>query len=94
MSSITVFTVDEYEPQEFDAVLFRESTVVCLRSESDLVRIVPLDKVNHVDGDAESMLVDTEIPDSFYGGASHGFVDMSLFPDLEQHLEELTQETY
>ncbi|WP_246987549.1 hypothetical protein [Halorientalis marina] len=94
MGAITLFTAAEYEPQEFDAVLLRDSVVVCVRAETDSVRLVPMDKVNHVDGDAEHLLVDTEIPESFYGGSNYGFVDTEQFPEIEDHLAELTDETY
>ncbi len=94
MGSITLFTTSEYEPQAFDAVLFRDTLVVCVRADDELVRLVPLDKVNHVDGDAEDILVETEIPESFYGGAEYGFADIEQFPDLQAHLEDLQGETY
>ncbi|SEO86870.1 hypothetical protein SAMN05216388_102158 [Halorientalis persicus] len=94
MGSITLFTTSEYEPQAFDAVLFRDQLVVCVRADEDSVRLVPLDKVNHVDGDAESVLVETEIPESFYGGAEYGFADVEQFPDLQAHLEDIESEAY
>lgn len=94
MGAITLFTAAEYEPQEFDAVLLRDPVVVCVRAETDEVRLVPMDKVNHVDADAEHLLVDTEIPESFYGGSNYGFVDIERFPDIREHLTELTDETY
>lgn len=94
MGRITLYTVDEYEPQPFDAALVRERSVVCVRADEGLVRMVPLDKVNHVDGDRETMLVDEEIPDSFYGGADCGFVDPERFPEIESHLDDLGREAY
>lgn len=89
MGQITLFTTSEYEPQAFDAVLFRDNLVVCVRADEGLVRLVPVDKVNHVDGTAESILVDAELPESFYGGAEYGFADTEQFPDLQAHLEDL-----
>ncbi|AQL41814.1 hypothetical protein BV210_03380 [Halorientalis sp. IM1011] len=94
MGSITLFTTSEYEPQAFDAVLFRETLVVCVQADEESVRLVPLDKVNHVDGDADDVLVDTEIPESFYGGAEYGLADVEAFPDLQTHLEDLEGEEY
>lgn len=94
MGAITLFTAAEYEPQEFDAVLLRDPVAVCVRAETDEVRLVPVDKVNHVDGDAEHLLVDAEIPESFYGGSNYGFVDTEQFPEIQRHLAELTDETY
>lgn len=94
MGAITLFTTSEYEAQSFDAVLFRESIVVGVRADEDLVRLVPLDKVNHVDGHPDELYVDTEIPESFHGGADYGFVDADQFPAFQTHLEELTGETY
>ncbi|WP_247008246.1 hypothetical protein [Halorientalis litorea] len=103
MGRVKLFTTNEYEGQTFDAVLVRERAAVCVEradeadrhdDEGTLVRIVPLDKVNHVDGDAETLLVDTEIPESFYGGGEYGFVDTAKFPEIESHLEELADETY
>lgn len=94
MGDVTLFTTAEYEAQSFDAVLFRDELVVCVRVDEDLVRVVPLDKVNHVDADADLLLVDTEIPESFYGGADYGFVDTDQFPDIQTHLEDLSGETY
>lgn len=94
MGKVTLLTTSEYEAQEFDAVLVREETVVCVRTDDDLVRLVPLDKVNCVDGDPDTLLVDTEIPESFYGGGRCGFVEVDRFPDLREHLDELTDETY
>jgi len=94
MGVITLFTTAEYEAQEFDAVLVRENAVVCVRADTDTLRLVPMDKVNHVDGDADTLLVGTEIPDSFYGGADYGFVDKAQFPEIEDHLAELSKEDY
>ncbi|PSP84317.1 hypothetical protein BRC83_05435 [Halobacteriales archaeon QS_1_68_17] len=94
MAEITVTTVDEYEPQRYDAVTFRERVVVCVRSDAETVRLVPLDKVNSVDGPPELFLSDTEIPESFYGGGEYGFVDADEFPAVEQHLEEVGREEY
>ncbi|WP_135825084.1 hypothetical protein [Halorussus ruber] len=89
----TVFTVDEYDALEFDAVLFRERTVVCLDGTEE-ARVVPLQKVNHVDADPELMLVENEIPDTFYGGGDYGFVRVEEYPELDQHLEDLEAEAY
>ncbi|WP_276302239.1 hypothetical protein [Halorussus lipolyticus] len=89
----TVFTVDEYDALEFDAVLFRERTVVCLDGTEE-ARVVPLAKVNHVDADPELMLVENEIPDTFYGGCEYGFVRVEEYPELQQHLEDLEAEAY
>lgn len=94
MGAITLFTTAEYEPQEFDAVLVRNEIVVCVRADDDSMRLVPLDKVNRIDSNSEHLLVDTQIPESFYGGSDYGFVDIDQFPDLQTHLEELTGETY
>ena len=89
----TVFAVDEYESMAFDAVLVRERTVVCLDG-TDSVRVIPLDKVNHVDADPDLMLVEREIPESFYGGGDYGFVVLDEYPDLREHLEDLEAEEY
>ncbi|WP_158059149.1 hypothetical protein [Halorussus halophilus] len=89
----TVFAVDEYDALEFDAVLVRDRTVVCLDG-TDSVRAIPLDKVNHIDADPDTMLVEREIPESFYGGGEYGFVDLDTYPQVEQHLEELDAEEY
>lgn len=94
MGDITLLTTSEYEAQAFDAVLLRDDVAVCVRASDDLVRLVPLDKVNHVDGDGETLLSDTEIPDSFYGGGRYGFADVSRFPDLQDHLDALEGEDY
>lgn len=96
MGDITLFTTSEYEPQTFDAVLVRGDVVVCVRLDDgdDLVRLVPIDKVNQVDGDPETLLVDTEIPESFYGGGDYGFADASQFPALREHLETIQSEAY
>ncbi|WP_435181937.1 hypothetical protein [Halorussus sp. AFM4] len=89
----TVYTVDEYDALEFDAVLFREQSIVCLDA-TDEVRVVPLNKVNHVDADPETMLVERELPESFYGGGDYGFVRLEEYPELQQHLEDLEAEQY
>ncbi|WP_128478871.1 hypothetical protein [Halorussus pelagicus] len=89
----TVFTVDEYDALEFDAVLVRERTVVCLDGD-ETARVVPLGKLNHVDADPETMLVERELPESFYGGGQYGFVRVEEYPELEQHLEQLDAEEY
>jgi len=94
MGDITLFTTAEYEPQAFDAILFREEIVVCVRADEDLVRVVPLDKVNRVDADQDLLLVETDIPESFYGGSDYGFVDTDQFPDIQAHLEDISGETY
>ena len=89
----TVFTVDEYDALEFDAVLFREQSIVCLDG-TDEVRVVPLTKVNHVDADPETMLVERELPESFYGGGEYGFVDLDEYPELQEHLDDMEAEEY
>lgn len=97
MTDITLFTTSEYEAQTFDAVLIRDEVAMCIRAGDDgedRVRLVPLDKVNHVDGDAATLLSDTEIPESFYGGGNYGFAAVSRFPDLQEHLETLEGEEY
>ena len=94
MGAITLYTAAEYEPQQFDAVLLRDPVVVCVRAETDEVRLVPMDKVNHVDAQAAHLFVDTEIPESFYGGSDYGFVDVEQFPEMQEHLTDLTGETY
>ncbi|MFB6163648.1 MAG: hypothetical protein ABEJ31_00655 [Haloarculaceae archaeon] len=93
MGSITLLTTSEYEAQAFDAILVREPMVVCVRAGEDL-RLVPLDKVNHIEGDPDMLLGETEIPESFHGGADYGFVDVEQFPEVANHLEELTGESY
>ncbi len=87
--SIQVLSTDEYEPQEFDAVLVRDSSVVCIDAAGDVLRVFPLDKVNHVDADPDMLIQGSAIPDSFYGGARYGIVEIDQFPDLERHLEDL-----
>ena len=89
----TVYTVDEYDPLEFDAVLIRDNTVICLDG-TETVRTVPMDKVNHVDADPDTMVVERELPDTFYGGGKYGFVQLDAYPELERHLEELEAEQY
>lgn len=89
----TVFAVDEYDALEFDAVLVRENAVVCLDG-TDELRVIPMQKVNHVDADPETMLVEREIPDTFYGGGEYGFVDVEQYPELQQHLDDLAAEEY
>lgn len=89
----TVYAVDEYDPLTFDAVLVRGQTVLCLDG-TDTARVIPLDKVNHVEADPETMLVERELPDTFYGGGEYGFVDLDEYDELQQHLEELEAEQY
>lgn len=89
----TVFAVDEYDSLEFDAVLVRESAVICLEG-TEKLRVIPMDKVNHIDADPDTMLVEREIPDTFYGGGEYGFVDVEQYPELQEHLEALEAETY
>lgn len=101
--AITVLAADEYKAQEFDAVLVRDRTVVCVAREFEgengaddqdgLIRAIPMEKVNHVDADPGTMLSGTEIPDWFYGGGQYGFADVEAFPDLEEHLEDIERET-
>lgn len=90
----TVYQVDEYEPQEFDCVLVQEGVAVCLRKDPRLARVIPLDKVNHVDGDPRMLLSGPEIPDSFYGGGICGYIDTSEYPEIEAHLAEIEREEY
>lgn len=87
-----LYTVDEYDAQEFDGVLVQENTAVCLRN--DEARIIPLDKINRVDCDPETFLATHEIPETFFGGGDYGFVNVAEFPALEQHLEEIDREQY
>lgn len=90
---LTVYAVGEYEPLEFDAVLVQERTIVCLRG-GEQASVFPLDKVNHVDADPDLMLAGAEIPDSFFGGAEYGFVDVEQFPVIQRHLTEIEREEY
>ncbi|EFW91556.1 hypothetical protein ZOD2009_13371 [Haladaptatus paucihalophilus DX253] len=90
----TVFAVDEYEAQEYDAVLVQENAVVCLNADPGLVRVIPFQKVNHVDADPELHLSSSEVPDSFFGGAEYAFVDVSKFDRIERHLEDIEREQY
>ncbi|MFH5843364.1 hypothetical protein [Haladaptatus sp. DYF46] len=90
----TVFAVDEYEAQEYDAVLVQENAVVCLNADPGLARVIPFQKVNHVDSDPELHLSDSEVPDSFFGGAEYAFVEVSKFPRIQRHLEDLEKEQY
>lgn len=94
MGDVTLLTTSAYEAQSYDAVLVRDDVAVCVRSDEGLVRLVPLDKVNYVDGDEDMLLTETEIPESFYGGAEYGFADVGEFPELEAHLADLAGETY
>jgi hypothetical protein len=94
MGTVTLFTASEYEAQEFDAVLVRDAVVVCVRADDEDIRLVPMDKVNHLDGPADALYHDTEIPESFYGGADYGFIDVDQFPEIETHLEDLAGEQY
>ena len=91
--AITVLSSGEYQAQEFDAVLIRERTVVCVDGDEDRLRMIPLEKINHVDAEPETMLSGRNVPESFYGGCECGFVEVEAFPDLQDHLEELDRET-
>jgi len=90
----TVYTVDEYEPQRFDAVLVQEERVVGLRTDPAGASVIPLDKGNRVDGDPDEVLTGPEIPDSFYGGARSGFGDVTDVPHVAEHLEAIDRERY
>ncbi|MDX1747855.1 MAG: hypothetical protein R3324_18125 [Halobacteriales archaeon] len=90
----TVYAVDEYEPQAFDAVLVQEETVVGLQADPPQATVVPLTKVNRVDGDPATVLTGPAIPESFYGGARYGFVDLDAFPDVKEHVEAIDREKY
>lgn len=90
----TVYAVDEYDSQEFDAVLVQERTIVCLRTNPSLVRVIPLDKVNHIDSDPDLTLEEHEIPESFFGGGEYGFVAVEKFPAIEAHLEDIDKQEY
>ncbi len=90
----TVFAVDEYEAQEYDAVLVQENAVVCLNADPPLARVIPFQKVNHVDSDPELLLSDSEVPDSFFGGAEYAFVDATKFERIQRHLEDIDKEQY
>jgi hypothetical protein len=94
MPAVSVALEDEYEAHEFDAVLKREDVVVCVTAADEEVSIVPLSKVSYIDGDGDAMLVDAELPDSFYGGGTIGFVDREQFPEIENHLDQLEREDY
>jgi hypothetical protein len=62
--------------------------------EKSPARVIPLDKVNHVDGDPRMLLSGPEIPDSFYGGGICGYIDTSEYPEIEAHLAEIEREEY
>lgn len=90
----TVSAVDEYEPQQFDAVLVQDETIVGLDADPGLVTVIPLEHVNRVDGDPAQVLTGPEIPESFYGGARYAFIDVSKFPRIAEHLEAIERERY
>ncbi|KZN22730.1 hypothetical protein A4G99_18485 [Haladaptatus sp. R4] len=90
----TVFAVDEYEAQEYDAVLVQENAVVCINADPPLARVIPFQKVNHVDSDPELLLTDSEVPDSFFGGAEYAFVEVDKFDRIQRHLEDIDKEQY
>lgn len=92
-TELTVYAVGEYEPLEFDAVLFQENAIVCLVAD-ERASVFPLDKVNHVDADPDLLLAGAEIPDAFFGGGEYGFVRVERFPQLERHLDEIEREEY
>lgn len=94
---ITVLSTDEYQAQEYDAVLLRERTVVCIaladgEGSDDRLRVIPLEKINHIDAAPETMLAGRDIPETFHGGGECGFVELEKFPDLQAHLEEVERE--
>ncbi|MGM0591434.1 MAG: hypothetical protein ACQETI_07365 [Halobacteriota archaeon] len=90
MASISVVTAESVET--YDAVIVKNRTVVCLRSDTNLARVLPLDEVESIDADADLVL--TDIPESFFGGAEFGFVEVDRFPAIQRHLDELAQEVY
>ncbi|WP_433634544.1 hypothetical protein [Halomicrococcus sp. NG-SE-24] len=89
----TVFAVDEYEAQQFDGVLIQDDAVVCLDA-GERARVIPMDKVNHIDADPDLLLTGAEVPDSFFGGAEYAFVDPSKFDRLQEHLDAIERENY
>lgn len=89
---VTVLATDEYEPTEYDAALVRESVVVCVDATAASVRLIPLDTVVSVEGDADDHLQGPELPGWFHGGGQHGLVDLEQFPDLADHVEGLEHE--
>jgi hypothetical protein len=74
---IRVLSAEEYQAQEYDAVLVRDDVVVCLRPDEDLCRVVPLERVHHVDGDPDQFV--ENVPEDFHGGGEFGFVDAETF---------------
>lgn len=102
--SIDVLADDQYSPQSYDAVLVKGRTVLCLRgADGDdgddeeapprpLARVLPLEKLHHVDAPPELMVQGREVPESFHGGCEYGFVDTEQFPDLVDREEEIDRE--
>lgn len=84
--SVSVLSEDEYKAQEFDAVLVREQSVVCVGDGG--LRMIPLSKVNHVAADEDALVTGSQLPEWFHGGGEYAFVDLDAFPDLADHLEE------
>jgi hypothetical protein len=89
---VTVLATDEYEPTEYDAALVRERTVLCLDADAETVRLVPLDNVVSVEGDAGDHLHGPELPGWFHGGGEYGLVDLDAFPALAEHVADLDRE--
>lgn len=87
--TVSVLAVDEYEPTEYDAAVVRDGVLVCVATADDTVRLVPLENVVSVEGDAESLLTGAELPGWFYGGGTQGLADLEQFPDLRDHVEGL-----
>lgn len=91
--TVTVLSEDEYDAQAYHAVLVQGRTTVCVDADDDRVRMIPLAKVNHVDAPDGTFVTGTELPEWFYGGGRYGFVEDGVFPELEQHREDLERET-
>jgi hypothetical protein len=51
--------------------------------------VVPIARVERIDADADLLVIPPELPEWFFGGGEYGFVEVTGFPDLKRHLEDL-----
>lgn len=90
--SVTVLATDEYEPTEYHAALVREDVVVCVDADEGSVRLVPLDNVVGIEGEAGDHLSGPGLPEWFHGGGRYGLIDLDHFPDLRDHVDDLDRD--
>ena len=75
-----------------DAALVQDRTACCVDADRGRATVIPLDRVERIDADADLLVIPPELPEWFFGGGEYGFVTVERFPDLQRHREDLDRQ--